>query len=72
MTMSGLGPDGQAALGYPGVAQGGDRHHNKQRLLATMSKSQACLDRRVLCAGQPSTRHLHSSLQPHSSSSGKK
>lgn len=72
MPKSGLGPDGQAAWGYPGVAQGGDCHHNKQRLLAIMSKPQVCQDRRVLCAGQPSARHLRSSLQPHSSSLGKK
>lgn len=73
MPMSGPGPDGQAAWGYPpGVAQGGDCHHNKQRLLATLSKPQACQDRRVLCAGQPSARHLHSSLQSPRSSSGKK
>lgn len=62
MPMSGLGPDGQAAWGYPGVAQGGDCHHNKQRLLATMSKPQACQDRRVLCAGQPRARCQNSSL----------
>lgn len=51
-------PDGQAAWGCPGVAQGGDRHHNKQRLLGYQGKPQQARQPQLAGpgAGEPSAR----------------